>query len=34
MDLKSKIEASNCLVMSEQNNVESLGEEFCDEDFV
>jgi len=25
---------SNYLIMSEQSNVKSLGEEFCDEDFV
>jgi len=23
-----------CFIMSEQRNVESFGEEFCDEDFV
>jgi len=27
MELKSKIEASNCLIMNEQSNVEFLGEE-------
>jgi len=34
MDLKSGIEASNCLIISKQNNIESLEEETCDEDFV
>jgi len=33
MDVKSRIEASNYLIMSKQSNVESF-EEFCDEDFV
>jgi len=30
MDLKNRIEVSNCLIVNEQSNVESLGEEFCD----
>jgi len=35
MDLKNRIiEASNYLIMSEQSNVEFLGKEICDEDFV
>jgi len=34
MELKSKIEASNCLIMNEQSNIEFLGEEFYDEDFL
>jgi len=34
MDLKNRIEASNCLIMSKQNNVEFLEEESCNEDFV
>jgi len=34
MDLKSRIDASNCLIMSEQSNVESLGKESCEEDFI
>jgi len=35
MDLKSRIEASNCLIMSENKATESLREESCDEeDFV
>jgi len=32
MDLKSRIEVANCLIMSEQNNIESPREESCDED--
>jgi len=34
IDLKNRIEMSNCLIMSEQSNVKFLGKEFCDEDFV
>jgi len=31
MELKSRIEASNCFIMNEKSNVEFLGEEFYDE---
>jgi len=34
MDLKSRIEASNCLIKSEWNNNESFGKESRNEDFV
>jgi len=34
MDLKSRIEESNYFIMSKQSNVESLGEESCNENFV
>jgi len=33
MDVKSRIEASNCLIMNKQSNAECF-EESCDKDFV
>jgi len=32
MNLKIRIEVSNCFIMSEQNNIESFGEESCNEE--